>query len=219
MFEGIVNKIKKILFIRKWRSCNSHNQTVPGAVFPIELVKAGAYTYGIINLIHFDPNNTKYQLVIGNFVSIAPNVNFLLCENHQTSTFATFPLKSVFDDIVFYKDAECKGSIIIEDEVWIGFGVTILSGVTIGKGAIVATGAVVTSSIPPYTVAAGIPAKIIRHRFSEEITSCMISLKLIDLPKTVINKNLDLFYKKIDSLEDLTPIQSLFKRTINERNN
>ena len=55
-----------------------------------------------------------------------------------------------------------KGEVIIEDNVWIGDKVTILPGVTIGKGSIIAAGAVVTKSIPPYTVAGGIPAKCLK---------------------------------------------------------
>ena len=55
-----------------------------------------------------------------------------------------------------------KGPIIIEDNVWIGEMVCILSGVSIGKGAIIAAGSVVTKDIPAYTIAAGIPAKVIK---------------------------------------------------------
>ncbi|MDD3804519.1 MAG: acyltransferase [bacterium] len=58
--------------------------------------------------------------------------------------------------------------IVIEDDVWIGGGVKILDGVTIGKGSVIAAGAVVTSNIPPYSVAAGLPAKVIKKREKKE---------------------------------------------------
>lgn len=57
---------------------------------------------------------------------------------------------------------EFKGDVTIEDDVWIGEGVAILPGVTIGKGAVIGANSVVTKDIPPYCIAAGIPAKIIR---------------------------------------------------------
>lgn len=53
--------------------------------------------------------------------------------------------------------------ITIEDGVWLGVGVTILDGVTIGYGSVVAAGATVTKDVPPMTVVAGTPAKILRH--------------------------------------------------------
>ncbi|MEE4213008.1 MAG: DapH/DapD/GlmU-related protein [Parvularcula sp.] len=53
--------------------------------------------------------------------------------------------------------------IAIEDKVWIGFGATILKGVTIGEGAIVAAGAVVTKDVPPYSIVAGNPARVVRN--------------------------------------------------------
>lgn len=55
-----------------------------------------------------------------------------------------------------------KGPVIIEDDVWIGRGATILSGVRIGKGAVIAAGAVVNRDVPSYSVAAGVPARIIK---------------------------------------------------------
>lgn len=58
--------------------------------------------------------------------------------------------------------------VIIEDDVWIGSNVTILKGVTIGKGSIVAAGAVVTKSFPPYSIIGGVPAKLIKPRFTEQ---------------------------------------------------
>ncbi|MDJ0689832.1 MAG: DapH/DapD/GlmU-related protein [Xenococcaceae cyanobacterium MO_188.B32] len=54
--------------------------------------------------------------------------------------------------------------IAIEDNCWLGSGVKVLDGVTIGKGSIVGAGAVVTKNIPPYSVAVGVPAKVISHR-------------------------------------------------------
>ena len=68
-------------------------------------------------------------------------------------------------------DYQFKGKnqkIIIENDVWIGFGAIILSGVTVHRGAIVGCGSVVTKDIPPYAIAVGNPAKVINYRFSQE---------------------------------------------------
>ena len=58
--------------------------------------------------------------------------------------------------------------VVIEDDVWCGANVTILKGVTIGHGSVVAAGAVVTKSFPPYSIIGGVPAKLIKMRFTEE---------------------------------------------------
>jgi acetyltransferase-like isoleucine patch superfamily enzyme len=56
---------------------------------------------------------------------------------------------------------------VIESDVWLGYGVIVLTGVIVGRGSIVAAGSVVTKSIPPYSIAAGVPARVIGQRFSE----------------------------------------------------
>ena len=57
----------------------------------------------------------------------------------------------------------CKG-IAIEDDCWLGTGVKVLDGVTIGQGSVIGAGAVVTKDIPPYSVAVGVPARVISRR-------------------------------------------------------
>ena len=58
--------------------------------------------------------------------------------------------------------------VIIEDGCWLGANITILKGVTLGRGSVVAAGAVVTKSFPPYSIVGGVPAKLIKMRFSPE---------------------------------------------------
>ena len=58
----------------------------------------------------------------------------------------------------------CITSVIIEDDVWLGYGVYVLPGICIGKGSVVGAGSVVTKDIPPYSVVVGNPAQIIKKR-------------------------------------------------------
>lgn len=65
-----------------------------------------------------------------------------------------------------FKDAKA----VIEDDVWLGYGVIVLTGVTIGRGAVIAAGSVVSKDIPPYSIAAGVPANVVARRFADEQT-------------------------------------------------
>lgn len=57
---------------------------------------------------------------------------------------------------------------VIESDVWIGHGVTMMEGVIVGRGSIIAAGAVVTKSVPPYSIVGGVPAKMVRERFTPD---------------------------------------------------
>lgn len=101
-----------------------------------------------------------YRIIIGDRVSIAPNVT-IISESEPNNSPKLAAIKYVKDKLV--KDEK----VIIENDVWLGASVTILPGVRIGEGAIVGAGAVVTKNVEPYTVVAGIPAKVIRNLDSE----------------------------------------------------
>lgn len=92
-------------------------------------------------------------LTIGNKVRIATHTVII-------------PANHTYEDssIPIMDQPETRVGVIIEDDVWIGSGVRILDGVKIGKGSAIGAGSVVTRSIPPYSVAVGIPAKVIKSR-------------------------------------------------------
>lgn len=80
----------------------------------------------------------------------------------------------------------------IGNDVWIGYGATILSGVRIGDGAIVGANAVVTKDVPPYAIVAGNPAHVIRMRFSPQIISDLLQIQWWNWPFDKIRKNMPL---------------------------
>ena len=83
-----------------------------------------------------------------------------------------------------------KGDIVIGNDVWIGYKAIILAGVKIGDGAIIGTRALVTKDVPAYSIVGGVPAKIIRKRFSEDIINELEILKWWDWPKQKIAQNI-----------------------------
>jgi galactoside O-acetyltransferase len=90
------------------------------------------------------------SLTIGDRVAIGPRVTLLLSSDANWSK-------------LMKKIQQIKSYIILEDDCWLGAGVIIMPGITIGEGSIVGSGAVVTRNVPPNTVVAGVPAKIIKQ--------------------------------------------------------
>lgn len=196
-FDQVLLDYKFSKMAYKWRKNNRHNRTFAVRFFPIEQVSVGKHTYGMLDVRTFCEDVFE-KLEIGNYVSIANDVIFILGGQHQMKTYTTFPLKAYFTRVNNNLDSSSKGPIIIEDEVWIGVGALILSGVKIGKGAIVAAGSVVSKDIPAYAIVAGNPAKIIKYRFPEDIIVKIHNIKLADIPEHLIRANYELFYENIN---------------------
>lgn len=194
IIRDIIKKIKLNKFRKKWRNNNKDNETIPMNIFDSNLVTVGKYSYGELNVISFNKNS---KLKIGKFCSIAQNVKFILDAEHRMDTISTFPFKVKILKEEKY-EATSKGDIIISDDVWIGYGAMILSGVNIGQGAVVATGAVVTKNVPPYAIVGGIPARILKYRFSQDIIKILLNIDYDKFDKAIIFSNKNLLEKKVD---------------------
>ena len=86
---------------------------------------------------------------------------FMISGNHRIDIPDRY-IKSITDE---EKLPENDQPIVLEGDNWIGARAVLLKGITVGMGAVVAAGAVVTQDVPPYTIVAGIPARVIKHRF------------------------------------------------------
>ena len=182
MLSRTKQSIKEIIFHYKWRKQNSHNFTRPGNVFNINKVTVDTGSYGMLNVLEY--GHTFERLTIGKYCSIARNVIFLLGGEHHPDYISNYPWRIVYTNKKDMEDKRTKGPIIVDDDVWIGLGSTVLSGVHIGRGAVIASGAVVTKDVPPYAIVGGVPAKIIKYRFSEDIIKKLMKVdydKLIDI--------------------------------------
>lgn len=128
------------------------------------------------------------QTQVGRFVSIGRNVEIGLAK-HPVEYLSTHPFcvaNTLFNRIDEYQKIRrvpwsFHEKTIIGNDVWIGAKACIVSGVHIGNGAVIAAGSVVTKDVPPYAIVGGVPAKIIRYRFSDNIISDLEKLKWWEL--------------------------------------
>lgn len=197
--NSLLSHIRVTLFRKKWRKNNAYNGSSACNIFDEKTVRVGKGTYG--SILVFNDVPTKC-LTIGNYCSIAANVTFLLGHDHRIDCLSTFPYKT---KILHEQKSEAvsKGDIILNDDVWIGYGATIMSGVHIGQGAVVAAGAVVTKNVPPYAIVGGVPAKVIRYRFSLEMIEELLKIDYSKLTEEMIRNHINELYMELDDVKQL----------------
>ena len=140
---------------------------------------------------------------IGNFCSLAGNIQ-IVNSTHPTRDFVstspafhstkgqcgTFFVKEDCFEQVLLKDGF---SAIIGNDVWVGQNVLIIGGLEIGNGSIIAAGSIVTKDVPPYAIVGGVPAKIIRYRFTDDQISKLMADQWWNKPEAWLRANASKF--------------------------
>lgn len=141
----------------------------------------GLGTYGIPVVHDWQEGGT---LMIGNYTSIAEQVEIFLGGHHRSDWITTYPFPAMIEEAQHIRDyAVSRGDVVIGSDVWLCTNSIILSGVTVGHGAVIAAGAVVSRDVAPYSIVAGNPARHIRWRFAPEICAALLEAAWWEWPE------------------------------------
>jgi len=158
-------------------------------------VKIGDYSY-------IEPYTSVISANIGKFCSIGK-----CCQigpwKHPTDYISTSPeiLRKILKCPDLYSDLPQRAE--IGNDVWIGSNSVIMGGVKIGNGAVIGAGAVVTKDVPDYAIAAGVPAKVIRYRFEEEVIKQLNALCWWDWTAEEMRRHKKLFAERENWIREL----------------
>lgn len=152
-------------------------------------IKIGKYSYGGC----FNTSNIAPGTKIGKFCSFASGV-MIISANHDPTRITTHPFLFKPYMGVVKKDFREVNNLAIGNDVWIGYNAVILPSVSkIGHGAIIGAGSVVTKDIPPYAIAVGVPAKVIKYRFDRITINNLLETKWWDWSEEEIFSNWERF--------------------------
>jgi len=168
------------------------------------LLVIGRHTYGSPTVSNY--RGSERNVVIGSFCSIAPGVHIITGGVHPAEWVSTYPFRVQWKLEGAYEDGmpRSRGDVIIGSDVWLGTDVMILSGVKIGHGSIIAARSVVTRDVPPYTIVAGTPAKVVRPRFEPDVIAALLSIAWWDWDDARIREAVPLLSS--DRVEDFVKI-------------
>lgn len=175
LYNSIVIKSELGKCITLYRNVGVNNCTV------------GDYTY-------ISDDSSFSNTSIGKFCSIGPGVRCGMGIHPSRAFVSTHPIffSTSKQAQVSFTDKEYFEELLpikIGNDVWIGANVTILDGITIGDGAIIGAGAVVNKNVPSYAIMGGVPAKLIRYRFTQEEIDFLLQDKWWNKPEEWLRKN------------------------------
>ncbi len=165
-------------------------------------IEIGRYTYGVIQLLNSEYHTLKS---IGNFCAIARNL-VLAGYDHPIHRFTTHPItterKYGFIEKELAEEYLQESNLItIGNDVWIGSNVIILPPVNISTGAVIGAGAVVTKDVPPYAVVVGVPAKVIKYRFSQKTIDMLLKSEWWNMEDSKICEICSILYHKENKMD------------------
>ena len=186
----------------------SANVKVDKTAYIYRGVKAKCATIGAHSYV---AANTEIEnAVIGKYCSIADHCRIGM-SGHSLNYLSTSPIftqkvnalqeRWTHKDVFKHKTKEEMA--YIGNDVWIGSHVLINGGVRVGDGACIGAGAVVVKDVPPYAIVGGVPAKIIRYRFSEEMIVKLQRLQWCNMHEEKLKDNINLFQKERLNIEEL----------------
>jgi virginiamycin A acetyltransferase len=169
------------------------------------LISAGDFSYydDPAGPEHFEEKCVLYhydfigdRLEIGRYCALAEGVTFIMNgANHAMQGFSTYPFgifpgawRDGFDPAGYASGY--RGDTTVGNDVWIGTKATIMPGVTIGDGAIIGAHAVVAKDVPPYSVVAGNPGRVVKQRFSDDIVERLLAIGWWNWPADKVTRHI-----------------------------